>query len=109
MSKTKQIGALLPAGDRCPPPESFVFYKSFRDAISECPEEVQLVLYRDITSYVFERVPPELPDAYARVVWKLVQPQLDANLRRYENGCKGGAPEGNQNARKQPKNNQKTT
>jgi hypothetical protein len=41
---------------------------------------------------------------------------LEANRKRWENGCKGGefgnrggAPKGNTNARKQPRNNPKTT
>lgn len=109
MSGTKQIGDILPAAAAHTPPESFVFYKSFSEAISDCPDAVQLFLYKAITAYVFEGVQPQIEDAFARVVWRLVQPQLDANLRRRENGYKGGAPAGNKNARKQPKNNLKTT
>ena len=43
---------------------------------------------------------------------ELIKPQLEANNQKYINGLKGGAPKGNQNAKKekeQPKNNQKTT
>ncbi len=81
-------------------PESFVFYKSFSEAISDCPENVQLSLYKSITEYVFESKQPNFTDTFAKVVWRLIRPQLDANLRRRENGCKGGAPNGNKNARK---------
>ena len=57
-------------------------------------------MYKAITAYVFEGVEPELATDYERLAWRLIRPQLDANLRRYINGCKGGAPKGNQNARK---------
>lgn len=90
MSRAKKIDA----------PESFIFYKSFAEAIAECPESVQLEMYRAITAYVFEGVEPGLTTDYGRLAWRLIRPQLDANLRRYVNGCKGGAPKGNQNARK---------
>ena len=43
---------------------------------------------------------------------ELIKPQLEANNQKYINGLKGGAPKGNQNAKKgkeQPKNNQETT
>ena len=82
------------------PPESFIFYKSFAEAIAECPESEQLEIYRAITAYVFAGVEPELATSHERMAWKLIRPQLDANLRRYINGCQGGAPKGNQNARK---------
>lgn len=97
---------------------SFVFYRSFSDAMGELPEKDQLTLYRAIVSYGLDADEPTLDSPYLRMAWKLIQPQLDANWRRYENGCKGasfgkrgGAPKGNKNASraKQPLNNRKTT
>lgn len=93
---------------------SFVFYRSFSDAMRELPEKDQLTLYRAIVSYGLDADEPSLDSPYLRMAWKLIQPQLDANWRRYENGCKGapfgkkgGAPKGNKNASKakQPLNN----
>ena len=40
-------------------------------------------------------------------MYDLISPQIKANERRYLNGCKGGAPKGNKNAKKQPNNNLK--
>lgn len=97
--------------------DSFIFYKSFQDAINECSQEEQLTLYRAIANYALYREDPEL-FGMAKACWVLIKPQLDANWKRYENGCKGGdygskggAPKGNKNAYKgkttpkQPQNN----
>ena len=66
--------------------------------------------------YALDKKEPELT-GFAKVLWKLIKPQIDANWVRFENGCKGGehgfkggAPMGNKNAeKKQPQNNPKTT
>lgn len=93
--------------------DSFVFYKSFLDALSCFPDKVQLQLFRAITSYALDDVDPDLTGT-AKGVWALIKPQIDVNNIRYINGCKGGLKKGqgkgNQNARKkQPKTNQKRT
>ena len=90
------------------PRESFVFYRSFYDAINKCPADSRLILYEAITRYALDGIEPRFK-GILDLVWTLVKPQLDANWKRYLNGFKGGAPVGNQNAVKQPKNNQKTT
>ena len=93
--------------------DSFVFYKSFLEALSCFPDKVQLQLFRAITSYALDDVDPNLTGT-AKGVWALIKPQIDVNNIRYINGCKGGLKKGqgkgNQNARKkQPKTNQKRT
>lgn len=97
--------------------DSFIFYRSFQDAIDECSQEDQLTIYKAIANYALDRKEPEL-SGVAKVCWVLIKPQLDANWKRYDNGCKGGnhgskggAPKGNRNAYKgkttpkQPQNN----
>ena len=46
-------------------------------------------------------------------LWLSLKPTIDSSIKKYiqsvENGKKGGAPKGNNNASKQPKNNQKLT
>lgn len=85
--------------------ESFVFYRSFFEAIEEVEPEHQLPIYRGIAMYALDKKEPELT-GFAKVLWRLIKPQIDANWLRYKNGCNGGAPIGNTNAKK---NNQKTT
>ena len=93
--------------------DSFIFYRSFQDAIDGCPIEDQLAIYKAIANYALNRTDPDLTGV-AKVCWVLIKPQLEANWRRFENGCRGGdygkrggAPRGNSNATKQ--NNPKTT
>lgn len=101
--------------------ESFVFYRSFANTIDRLPAEIQLPLYKAITAYALDMKAPSFEDCQDKVfleaIWESIRPQLDANHKRYLNGCKGaeygrlgGAPKGNQNARKkQPLINPQTT
>lgn len=91
--------------------DSFIFYKSFRDALQEVSEDVRLQIYDAIVDYSLGITDKIEFRGIAKIAWLLIKPQLDANIKRYKNGSKGGAPRGNQNARKttekQPKNNQR--
>ncbi len=86
--------------------ESFVFYRSFYEAMKKLDIEVQAKVYNAIFLYQFEGQEVEL-DVIPGAIFSLIKPQLDANNNKYENGKLGGAPKGNQNAKKQPKNNLK--
>lgn len=86
--------------------DSFIFYRSFQKAIDSCSQDDQLLIYKAIANYALDRVEPDL-SGVAQVCWVLIKPQLDANWKRYDNGCKGGefgkkggAPKGNKNANK---------
>ena len=102
--------------------DSFVFYRSFANSIKRLPDDMQLALYQAITIFALDLIEPNFDDCQDKVfleaIWDTIRPQLYANHKRYLNGCKGaeygklgGAPKGNQNARKdkQPQNNRKTT
>lgn len=97
---------------------SFVFYRSFYEAINGLPKNVRLEVYDAIAQYALNGTEPEQLSAMARSMMLLVKPQIDVNQRRYENGCKGGRPnnedvEANGENRKEteekPKRNQKIT
>lgn len=90
--------------------DGFVFYRSFAEALNALPKAEKEKALDFIINYALDDLEPEEAEGVAVAVFKLVKPQIDANNKRFENGCKGGAPLGNQNARKQPKtteNNQK--
>lgn len=71
---------------------SFVFYRSFKEAIDNCPEEDRLAIYESIVSYALDGTPPEITGGAIRIVWPLIEPQLNANRDKRKAGRKGGAP-----------------
>ena len=68
--------------------DGFIFYGSFYEAIEELDEADQLEVYRAICQYALTGEMPQCKGA-ARAIMKLVQPQIDANNKRRENGKKG--------------------
>lgn len=86
----------------------FTFFRSFFEAIDDCPERIQLELYRAIALYGLNKTEPEGLDPISKPLWKLIKPNLDKMWTKFDNGKKGGAPaeamKGNQNARKQTEN-----
>lgn len=77
--------------------ESFIFYRSFSDAIKILPENDQLVLLKAIINYGLDGEKPAFDNNYLSMAWTLIEPQLDANRRKAMNGRLGGAPKGNRN------------
>ena len=71
---------------------SFVFYRSFKEAIDNCPEEDRLAIYESIVSYALDGAPPEITGGTIKIVWPLIEPQLNANRDKRKAGRKGGAP-----------------
>ena len=87
--------------------DSFVFYRSFYDAIQNIPKDSQLELYSALFEYAFNGEEPEFSDGIAKALFVLIKPNIDsANARyqaNYENGKKGGRPKA------KPKENPKKT
>jgi len=65
--------------------DSFIFYRSFYDAISELPKENQADTYDAIMQYALNQKEIELT-GISKAIFSLVKPQLDANYKKYENG-----------------------
>lgn len=71
---------------------SFIFYASFYEALSDVEDPaVRLAVYDAIASYALTGREPKLKGT-ASAMFKLIRPQIDANIRRRENGAKGGKP-----------------
>lgn len=77
--------------------DSFVFYRSFYEAIRELPRDIQGEIYTAIMEYGLYGKETENLKPVARSIFLLVKPQIDANNVRFVNGSQGGAPKGNRN------------
>lgn len=67
--------------------ESTIIYRSFYDAIIELPKETQAEVWEAIFEYSLNFKLVELK-GLAKTIFTLIKPQLDANIKRYENGNK---------------------
>jgi len=65
--------------------DSTIFYRSFYEAISELPKEVQADVYHALFEYALNFNEVEL-SGLAKTIFTLIKPQLDANMKRYMNG-----------------------
>lgn len=85
--------------------DSFIFYRSFFEAISELPDEQKGRIFSAICDYTLNENPHELTGV-DKCVFTLIKPQLDANNKKYKNGLKGashGAKGGRPKKQKTPK------
>ena len=89
--------------------DSFIFYRSFYEAIKDLSDEDRLAVYDAICEYALEtEAEPRTP--VAKGMLALIKPQIDANYRKRQNGMRGGRPKGNQEETKEkPNDNQDTT
>ena len=90
--------------------KSFIFYEDWAMILSDYPDEMRLRFYDAIVGYaLFGKEPDDLPG------FRFVQSQIDRDIEKYDricernrkNGENGGAPVGNDNARKTTQNNPK--
>ena len=68
--------------------ESFVFYRSFYDAIKDLPRDVQGEIYTAIMEYSLYGKETENLKPIARSVFTLMKPQIDVNTLAEINGLK---------------------
>jgi hypothetical protein len=91
--------------------DTFIFYRSFKESMNELSDADKLIMYEAISDYSLDMKEPELT-GFPKALFSIIRPIIDANWKRYHNGCKGGAPSesmrGNQNARKRTENKPKT-
>ncbi len=82
----------------------FPFFYSYYEAYDELPNDRDKVIFIDaMMKYAFFGEEPDLPK-YLVSMFKLVRPNIEKSVKNMRqgavNGKKGGAPDGNQNARK---------
>lgn len=92
--------------------ESFIFYRSFYEAIKELPRDIQGEVLTAIMEYGLNGATTGNLKPIARAIVTLIKPQLEANNKRFENGKKGGRPSTKRNQKEtktKPNENQKET
>lgn len=85
--------------------DTCVFYRDFRNAARNFQADKRATFYEMVFDYAMDGIEPS-PDSEFIAHFELIRTRLDADIAKYnaksENGKKGGAPKGNQNAKKQP-------
>lgn len=65
--------------------DSCIFYRSFYESINELPDTNKLEIYNAIFSYSLNFIELELT-GLSKSIFTLIKPQLDANIKRFNNG-----------------------
>lgn len=68
--------------------DSFIVYRSFIEAINDLPDKNRLEVYDAISSYSLDEKEQNLT-GISKTIFTLIKPQLDANHKKFINGCKG--------------------
>ena len=94
--------------------DSIIIYRDIRDTLLTLPPELCKEVMRLLFAYAFDdQEPDEDADPIAKGFFLAFKSRFDMNAARLErnqaNGRKGGAPKGNQNARKKTTENGKET
>lgn len=75
--------------------DSYVFYRSYYEAITELPDNEQLKLFKAITEFGLNNEEIKL-DGISKVLFTLIKPNIKSSNARYqasiENGKRGGNP-----------------
>lgn len=69
--------------------DSFVFYRSFAEALHELDAETYKSAMEAILGYALDGSEPET-NGIARAMFLMAKPQIDANNQRFLNGARGG-------------------
>ena len=88
--------------------DSIVIFRNIIQSLDVLPPELYKEVSRLVYAYAFDGImPPESTEPTTLALFLSFKPQIDFNVKRYESyrerGKKGGAPKGNNNARKMPK------
>ena len=92
--------------------ESFVFYRSFYEAIKELPRDIQGEIYTAVMEYGLNGNEIENLKPIARSILALVKPQIESNNRKFSGGQKGadfGHLGGRPRSEKKPQQNPSET
>ena len=81
--------------------DSMLFYRTFLEGVDDFDTiEEKFEWLIGIIEYGLNGVEFKPSTKSLQIAWRHVKPLVDANIRNYLNGKKGGAPVGNKNAKK---------
>lgn len=81
--------------------ESMLIYKSFIDVSENLSDHDYRLFWDAIHKYgVYGKDIPTFENPTLNALMTLIEPIIKANIKNYINGSKGGAPKGNNNAKK---------
>lgn len=69
--------------------DSFIFYRTYYEAISSLPKDIKLEVFTAIVEYALYGKLPEGMKPFARGMFTLIRSNIDASNTRFENGSKG--------------------
>lgn len=72
--------------------DSFLFYRSYYEAIKNLPDSTKLEVYNAVMEYGLYSNEIELHDGFARSIFTLIKPVLETNNKRFKGGKSGGRP-----------------
>ena len=81
--------------------DRFLFFANFKEMAKKMSPDMRLKFYDAITDYVFDGVEPK--DEMTSILLTAIKPSLDKEDARGGKRNRAGAPENNQNAKKQSK------
>ena len=88
---------------------SVIILRSYWESIKDLPDDKQLLFLKTIIEYGMDNIEPEFT-GMEKSFWIQIKTTIDSSIKRYnasvENGKKGGAPKGNNNAKKQSETTQ---
>lgn len=68
--------------------DSMIFYRSFYESLNGMSSLTKSEVYDAIFIYGLDFQEPTFTDDFARSLFILIKPQIDANIKRYNNGNK---------------------
>lgn len=68
---------------------SFIFYKSFYEAIKDLPSDIKIEVFTAIAEYALYGKEPDNLKPFTKGMFALIRPNIDINNSRFENGKKG--------------------
>jgi hypothetical protein len=76
--------------------KSFVFYRSYYEAIEKLPIKKQLTAYKTLLQYGLDGTEYKSKEPAVNMIMSLIKPNIDTNIKKYEvsveNGKKGRKP-----------------